>query len=160
MKKDLNYYMSLPYRIEIQELTEEDGGGVVLSLPELGRAVMTGCGDNFEEAKESLKEVKKDIFSMWIGRGVNIPEPDSMNTYSGKLSLRIPPRLHKEIAEEAKKQQSSINQYITTALEKEICRQQTFFRSAFSLKYVAQDIEEQKRETPYSKDKVKLCLAA
>lgn len=80
MKKNLDYYMSLPYRIEIQELTEEDGGGVVLSLPELGRAVMTGCGDNFEEAKESLEGVKKDIFSMWIERGVNIPEPDSMNT--------------------------------------------------------------------------------
>ncbi len=120
MKRDLEYYMNLPYRIEIQELSDHDGGGILLCMPELGRAVVTGCGDTLEEAKESLRTIQRDVLSMWIEQGTAIPLPDSMNTYSGKLSLRISPALHRTIAERAREQEYSINQFITIALEKEV----------------------------------------
>ena len=116
MEKKLAYYMSLPYRIELTELTETDGGGIELCMPELGRAVVLGWGETFEEAKTVLKEVQKEVLSLWLKEGVEIPEPDSKCRYSGRFMVRIPAILHQKIAEAAKRNKVSINQYVTQAL--------------------------------------------
>lgn len=119
-KYSVEYYMNLPYRVEIVELTPEDGGGVVLCLPELGRAVMTGYGNSYEEAKASLAEVKADVFEHWLKNGVDIPLPENIQRYSGKVSLRMPPELHKVVAHMAKRGGKSINQFIVDALEVQV----------------------------------------
>ena len=56
MKKDLDYYMSLPYEIRLEELSEDDGGGIILSIPLLGRAAVRGHGDTYEEARQALAD--------------------------------------------------------------------------------------------------------
>jgi len=38
-------------------------------------------------------------------------------TYSGKFNLRIPPKLHSKIANKAKAEDKSINQWVSEALE-------------------------------------------
>ena len=37
MKKDLDYYMNLPYTIEIIRIPDSQGGGFSARLPEVGR---------------------------------------------------------------------------------------------------------------------------
>ena len=76
MKKDLDYYMSLPYEIRLEELSEDDGGGIILSIPLLGRAAVRGHGDTYEEARQTLEDCKRDFIEMWLKSGAYIPEPE------------------------------------------------------------------------------------
>ncbi|WP_418565335.1 toxin-antitoxin system HicB family antitoxin [Pyramidobacter piscolens] len=117
MDKDLSYYLSLPYRIETEELSAQDGGGFMMCMPELGRAVVLGDGDTLDEAFKMLKEVQREMLELWLKDGVEIPEPESINRYSGKIALRVSPTLHKKLAENAKRSHISVNQYIFQALE-------------------------------------------
>ena len=52
--------MSLGYRIEIEPLSEEDGGGYLASVPEL-----PGCMSDGETPEEALRNVQEAIVS-WI----------------------------------------------------------------------------------------------
>ena len=55
MIKDLNYYMGLPYRIEI--VKEQEEGGYVLHCPELPGCIT--CGETVQEGLEMLEDAKK-----------------------------------------------------------------------------------------------------
>ncbi|MBQ3645860.1 MAG: hypothetical protein IJM82_03840 [Synergistaceae bacterium] len=75
--KDLDYYMSLNYEMKLEELSEDDGGGIFLSIPLLGEMAVNGHGDTYLEAREALENCKKDFFEMWLKEGYEIPEPES-----------------------------------------------------------------------------------
>ena len=47
--KGLDYYVSLPYEVKAEELTEDDGGGIMLSIPLLGEAAVRGHGGTYTE---------------------------------------------------------------------------------------------------------------
>lgn len=79
--KDLNYYMSLPYEVKVEELTEDDGGGIMLSIPLLGEAAVRGHGDTYPEARENLEQAKKDFLEIWLKDGWEIPEPQTENFF-------------------------------------------------------------------------------
>jgi predicted RNase H-like HicB family nuclease len=72
LKKDLEYYMELNYMLEVTRLPE---GGFIIAIPDLGIASMNAYGDSFEEAFETLEELKKDSFARWINGGLPIQEP-------------------------------------------------------------------------------------
>ncbi len=85
MVKDLDYYLSLPYKICV----EDDSDGFILSMPELGRAAVNGCGTTYEEAKRHLREVQKDVLAIMLKDGVEIPEPE--NAISDEVKLVVFP---------------------------------------------------------------------
>lgn len=68
---DLDYYMSLPYRVEIIKDTDEEW--YVAFIPELKGCITTGTTE--EEALENLKDAKAAWFSSAIEDGDPIPEP-------------------------------------------------------------------------------------
>lgn len=125
--KNTEYYMNLPYITEIAELSEEDGGGIVLCHPELGRLSANAWGETYEEARAMLTEIKRDIFERCLAEGLFIPEPKSedLQKYSGKILLRMPRSLHKSVAEAADDEGQSINTYIIGALLKTTERGET-----------------------------------
>lgn len=45
MKKDLDYCIGLPYRIEIQPIPEEECGGFMARLPQFGELGIIGDGE-------------------------------------------------------------------------------------------------------------------
>lgn len=108
-KKDINYYMSLPYNYLIQQVTDESGSyyyGKVLELD--------GCqstGETFEEAYKSLREAMKGWLEVKLQYGDPIPEPTGDENYSGKFVLRVPKSLHRQLAIEAQREGVSLNQY-------------------------------------------------
>ena len=73
--KDLAYYMSLPYDMKVQELSEDDGGGIFLSIPLLGEMAVCAHGETYPEARAKLEAVKKDFLEIWLKDGWEIPEP-------------------------------------------------------------------------------------
>ena len=112
MIKDLEYYMSLPYRIEIIKDTDEEGYAVF--IPELKGCITTGT--SIPDALESLEDAKKTWFSSAIEDGVPIPEPDSLKDYSGEFKLRMPKSLHRRLMERSREEGVSMNQYCVMLL--------------------------------------------
>ena len=105
--KTIDEYMKLPYRIELTPDSEE--GGFVASFPDL-----PGClsaGDTVEEAYANAMDAKLAWFQAAVEDNITIREPDSLDAYSGQFKLRIPKSLHKSLAEHAKKEGVSMNQY-------------------------------------------------
>ena len=105
MKKDLQYYMSLPYR----EVIEADpNGGVVGHIAEL-----PGCITQ-AETKNTLLDMLDDAKQSWLeaalADGISIPEPAREEDYSGRFNLRLPKSLHKDLALTAKMEGVSLNQ--------------------------------------------------
>lgn len=105
------------YKIEITKLPSSDGGGFLAIVPKL-----PGCISDGETPEEALNNVE-DAIKCWIETaeelGRDIPEPDKYRVeddFSGKLTLRMPKMLHKMIAEQAEKEECSINQLIITYL--------------------------------------------
>ncbi|WP_051617248.1 toxin-antitoxin system HicB family antitoxin [Desulfonatronovibrio hydrogenovorans] len=130
VEKNINYYLKLPYKMEILPIPEGEGGGFMATLPELGREVFVGDGDTIEEAIESLESIKNIMFEEYLRSGVNIPEPESRpaDSFSGKFVLRVPRILHKELASGAKKENVSLNQYVNMLLSQTNERLQLFKR--------------------------------
>lgn len=105
MKKDLSYYMSLPYQEVIKSAKE---GGYVGYVPDL-----KGCITQAEtkaEIVEMLEDAKKCWIEAALEDGLDIPEPLSDEDFSGRFNLRIPKSLHRSLAMSAKAEGVSLNQ--------------------------------------------------
>ncbi len=114
--KDLNYYMSLNYKIEITEDKQE--GGYILSCPELPGCIT--CSETLSDGIKMLEDAKKCWFTACIEDGLVIPEPKSLDEYSGQFKLRIPKSLHKELAERSQREGISMNQYCVYLLSRNL----------------------------------------
>ncbi len=117
MKKDLAYYMALPYTIEVVTIPDSEGGGFAARLPEIGRDAITGDGETPQEAIENLEEAKRARFVRYLEKGIKIPEPISENEFSGRFLQRVPAKLHMALSKEAKSEGLSLNQYVKSILE-------------------------------------------
>lgn len=120
MKKGLDYYMNLPYTIEIVRIPDSQGGGFSARLPEIGRLAIVGDGETIQEAISSLEEIKLERFTAYLKKGVSIPEPATEEVFSGNFLLRLPPNLHMALSNKAKSDHLSLNQWVKAALEKEL----------------------------------------
>ena len=116
MAKDLMYYMSLPYRVEVIEDKEE--GGFALHCPELPGCIT--CADTIEEGFKMIEDAKKCWFTACIEDGIAIPEPAKLDDFSGQFKLRLPKSLHKMLAQKSNEEGVSMNQYCVYLLSKGI----------------------------------------
>ena len=105
----LQDYMKLPYTRIVKEINDESGHyfhGRILELD--------GCqstGDTAEELHEALTEALEGNLEVRLEKGLPIPKPVDVEDYSGKFVVRVPKSLHMRLAEEAKREGVSLNQY-------------------------------------------------
>lgn len=113
-KKDIEYYMSLPYRVEIYP--EPDGSGYTAVIQELP-GCMT-CADTLEDIWSMIEEAKRGWLEISLEDGDYIPEPAPVEVveYSGKFVVRLPTSLHQQIAKRAKQENTSLNQLVVMLL--------------------------------------------
>lgn len=112
MTKNIKYYMGLNYKIEIDPISKEDGGGWLAVIPEL-----EGCmadGETPSEASENIIDAKQDWITFCLDEGLDIPEPmpEDVVKYSGKFTLRVGKTIHRELVETAKKEDISLNSLV------------------------------------------------
>lgn len=112
--KTIEYYMSLPYRLEI--LPDPDEGGYVARYPDLPGCITNG--DSMESVAENAEDAKREWFAAAMENGIRIAEPVDMAEYSGQFKLRIPKSLHRRLAEHSKEEGVSMNQYCVYLLSK------------------------------------------
>ena len=119
MEKTLEYYMSLDYPVEIRRIDDSLGGGYMASIPSLGSYAFLGDGATPQQAYDNLLATKKQVFEEYLEEGLAIPEPvdqSEYEDYSGKYPLRMPRELHATLAAAAKRNHTSLNQYLVYAL--------------------------------------------
>ena len=112
--KTLNDYLALSYRMEI--IRDSDEGGFVASYPDLPGCIT--CGETEEEALKNALDAKKAWLEAALEENIEIPEPDSLEAYSGQSKLRLPRSLHRALAEHSQREGISMNQYCVYLLAK------------------------------------------
>lgn len=96
-----------------QEWSEEDGVYIsrCLEFPSVSTH-----GETPEIALKELRSVVALILEEMRTSGERIPEPLGSRPYSGKLVLRIPKAVHRNIAIQAAEEGVSLNQYLVSKL--------------------------------------------
>lgn len=116
MNKDLDYYMNLPYRVEVIE--DKTEGGYALRCPELPGCIT--CADTVEDGFRMLDDAKKCWFTACLEDSIEIPEPANLDDYSGQFKLRLPKSLHRMLVQKSREEGVSMNQYCVYLLSKGI----------------------------------------
>ena len=109
---NLDFYLDQDYSFLFAP--DEDGGyvGKVMELP--------GCitqGETIEETIEGLKDACECWIRSAYEENIEIPLPRS--NYGGKITLRMPPSLHRDLAQSAISEGVSLNSYINNLLARE-----------------------------------------
>ena len=111
--KTIEYYMPLPYRLEILPDPDERLCG---RYPDLPRCIT--IGNSMEIVTEKAEDAKKEWLATAMENGVRIAELVDMAKYSRQFKLCIPKSLHKRLAEHSKEEGVSMNQYCVYLLSK------------------------------------------
>lgn len=99
------------YAIRIEPLPSEEGGGFLVTVPDL-----PGCMADGETIEQAIAEAQ-DAFEAWAmaerqDKG-DLPTPKA---YSGQFVQRIPKSLHRRLATRAAAEGVSLNQLAATYL--------------------------------------------
>jgi len=109
--KPIEYYLKTVYPVTVYAAPE---GGYVAEIEDL-----PGCiteGETLEEVFQRIEDTRRAWIEVQYESGAEIPLPRTEQRYSGRFLVRIPKGLHRQLAEEAKRQGVSLNQYIGTML--------------------------------------------
>ena len=107
--KNVDFYMSLPYKTIIEPINDESGFYYVGRIMEFD-----GCmadGETKEEAIHSLNKAMELWIETKLENGFVVPEPVQEAKATGKFTLRLPKSLHQRLTMEASKEGISLNQY-------------------------------------------------
>lgn len=107
-------YSALPYHFQVVRDGEDRGKPWTASVEEL-----PGCttrGRTADEALAGIEAVMANWISVAVAEGRDIPEPRPVESYSGRLLLRMPRTLHAELTRASEREGVSLNQFITDVL--------------------------------------------
>jgi len=110
------------YPFEIRPLSEEDGGGFLITFPDL-----PGCMSDGETPEEAIRE-GRDAFCCWmlahIEDGRPVPLPNSGGE-PGKFVQRLPKSLHAKLAARAKREGVSLNTLVLAFIAEGLGRRES-----------------------------------
>ena len=109
--KPIEYYLEAVYPVTVYPAPE---GGYVAEIEDL-----PGCiteGETLEEVFQRIEDTRRAWIEIQYEDGAEIPLPRTEQQYSGKFLIRIPKGLHRQLAEQAKREGVSLNQYVETML--------------------------------------------
>ncbi len=112
---------ALRYRIEIQELSEEEGGGWMAWIPQLGQGLFMVDAETADEAVSQLETLRRSLYDTVMESGRPIPIPADVTdttATSGRWLMRASKRLHAELKSAAEREGVSFNSYCESALER------------------------------------------
>ena len=99
------------YRVEWSG-KDDEYVGTVAELPSL-----SWLDADQGKALEGIRDLVASVIADMEANGEPVPEPFSERQYSGKLMLRITPRLHARLARAAAREHVSLNRLIARKLE-------------------------------------------
>lgn len=122
-------HVESPYPFEayahvVEPLTEDDGGGYLITFPDL-----PGCMSDGETEAEAIVNAR-DAFSAWMSARADMNKPIPKPTRHGetaqpvRLMQRLPRSLHASLVARAKVEGTSLNTLVTMLLAEGIGRRE------------------------------------
>jgi antitoxin HicB len=115
VKKDLQYYLELPYTITLKRGTGEGQEYWVARVLELPHCMTHGATP--EEAIRDIADAKCEWLQSNLEDELPIPEPIR---FTGQYHLRMSPSLHEALALKSESEEVSLNQFMITALARAV----------------------------------------
>lgn len=121
--RDKEYYLGLNYPILINKIYEDGEWLFTASIKELPGLIV--YGETLEEVYEEIELAKADWIEANLEWGREIKEPfeNSLEEYSGKITLRIAKTLHRNLKERSEIEGISLNQTIVQLINDGIYKQ-------------------------------------
>jgi antitoxin HicB len=116
MKKDLDYYMSLPYDVVVERAED---GEYFATIPDLPGCMATEATE--AEVRASIEEAKLGWLMATLESGVEIKEPPEDRQYSGRILLRTSPEIHRFLVKEAAAYGLTLNSYLNILVTQNRC---------------------------------------
>jgi len=111
-KKDLNYFLNLPWEFEVEKAPDGGYYSRVKGLP------CHSYGENLKEAAENINEALELYIEGSLEENLPIIEPDYLKKCTGRLSIRISKSLHCKLAKIADEEDVSISHLVNDAIIK------------------------------------------
>lgn len=106
--------VNLQYPFEVRPLTKEEGGGWLVTFPDL-----PGCMTDGETIEEALHNAE-DAIKSWIetSKELNLPIPDKEENgeAKGRFLQRVPKTLHAKLIRKAKAEGVSVNTLVISLI--------------------------------------------
>ena len=102
------------YPFEIRPLTDEEGGGFLVSYPDFN--VCISDGETIDEAIANGRNALRETIAALESAGHPVPLPNSGGVASGKFIARVPKTLHAALAARAKSEGVSLNALVLSFL--------------------------------------------
>lgn len=138
-KRDVQYYLSLPYAVSLRRDTD---GDVIACIPDL-----PGCVTHAETEVTALAAIR-DVQKAWLERAIKsgiaipLPSPAEEELPSGKWLQRVPRTLHQKLTAVAKVERVSLNQLVTTLLAQAVGQVSTEQEAVNALQTAADELRE------------------
>jgi len=110
------------YPFEIRLLTQDEGGGYLISYPDFN--VCISDGETVQEAIANGREALAATIETLQERGFPVPAPGSGGVASGKFITRVPKSLHAALTARAKMEGVSLNSMVLTLIAQGLGRAQ------------------------------------
>ena len=102
------------YPFEVHAISEDDGGGYLISFPDFSECISDG--ETPEEAIRNGMDALDETIAALESMGFPVPEPGSGGGYSGKFIQRVPKSIHARLAMRAKQEGVSMNSLVISFL--------------------------------------------
>lgn len=131
IRDKLEEYLKRPYtRILIPDDESNTFTAEILEFP--------GCiaqGDTAKEVYERLEDAARAWVEAALALGQEVPPPSLEHGYGGKIALRLPKSLHRQVAMAAKRDGTSLNQFIVAAISEKLGAHNLYERLARKMVY-------------------------
>lgn len=107
--------MDYNYGLEIFWSAEDEG--YIATCPDFPG--LSAFGETREEAAKEAEIALGLFVEEYEEKGKPLPEPAGLDSFSGQLRLRMPKSLHRKLAESARREETSLNQYIVYLLSEQ-----------------------------------------
>src|ERR1039457_1161791 len=108
------------YPFELRPLSNEDGGGYLVSFPDFNECIADG--ETIEEAIAEGQHALAAVILTLEENGLPVPKPNSYGAYSGKFVQRLPKSLHARLQSRARLEGVSINTLAITYIAEGLTR--------------------------------------
>ena len=108
--------MKTEYPCVLSPLDESDGGGWLVTYPDL-----PGCMSDGDTPEEAIRN-GDDAVQSWLAVNIELdrPVPKSSADVSGKFLVRVPKSIHSRLITKAELEGVSMNAYVNSVLSKEV----------------------------------------
>jgi antitoxin HicB len=100
------------YPFEVRPLTEEEGGGYLISFPDFAECISDG--ETVEEAMANGRDALKATIAALKAKKMAVPAANSGGVASGKFVARVPKTVHAQLATRARAEGVSLNALVLT----------------------------------------------